>query len=86
MTKPEAVTREDGAALRHVVDLALRGIRAKDRTPHPTRRPRVEEPWVMSDDGVINAPARRVIGRSWLTNPRALPRSPERGAGTGDEG
>ncbi|MBB5802152.1 hypothetical protein F4560_001920 [Saccharothrix ecbatanensis] len=62
--KPEALTRKDGAALRQVVDLALRGIRAKDRMPHPTRNrmprpirhPRTETLWVMSADGVINAP------------------------------
>ena len=65
MTKPEAPARKDGAALRHVVDLALRGIRAKNRMPHPTRarmphlthRPHTETPWVMSSDGVINAAA-----------------------------
>lgn len=48
-------TRTDGAALRHVVDLALRGIRAKARTPHPIR-PHGDARWVMSEDGVINAP------------------------------
>jgi hypothetical protein len=72
LTKPEALTRKDGPAarkdgpaLRHVVDLALRYIRAKDRMPHlarnrmphPTHHPRAETPWVMSADGVINAPA-----------------------------
>lgn len=57
MSKPEVVVRKDGAALRHVVDLALRGLRAKDRTPHPARRARAEALWVMSADGVINAPA-----------------------------
>jgi hypothetical protein len=56
VTKPEALTRKDGAALRQVVDLALRGIRAKDRMPRPIRHPRTETPWVMSADGVINAP------------------------------
>jgi hypothetical protein len=55
MTTRPAVTRKDGAALRHVVDLALRGIRAKSRTPHPAR-PHGEARWVMSEDGVINAP------------------------------
>ena len=49
-----AVTRKDPAALRHVVDLALRGIRAKARTPHPAR-PHGEARWVMSSDGVIDA-------------------------------
>lgn len=56
MTERQAVTSKDGAALRHVVDLALRGIRAKaGRTPHPVR-PHGEAKWVMSEDGVINAP------------------------------
>lgn len=50
-----AVTSKDPAALRHVVDLALRGIRAKARTPHPAR-PHGEARWVMSSDGVIGAP------------------------------
>ena len=50
------VTRKDPAALRHVVDLALRGIRAKSRTPHPVR-PHGEARWVMSSDGVIIAPS-----------------------------
>ncbi|MFD1152493.1 hypothetical protein [Saccharothrix hoggarensis] len=55
----QPITGKDGAALRHVVDLALRGIRAKARTPHPARpaadtRPATDTRWVMSPDGVID--------------------------------
>ncbi|NUT47538.1 MAG: hypothetical protein HOV94_09560 [Saccharothrix sp.] len=49
------VTERDRAALRHVVDLALRGLRAKSaRGPHPAGA-RGEARWVMSSDGVIDA-------------------------------
>ncbi|MGM1060516.1 hypothetical protein [Saccharothrix sp. Mg75] len=42
-----------GASLRHVVDLALRGLRSgPGRAPHPAR-PRQ---WVMTPDGVIDGP------------------------------
>ena len=53
MTDAETAVRKDRAALRRVVDLALRGIRAKSR---PTARPQGEARWVMSSDGVIGAP------------------------------
>ncbi|WP_158849534.1 hypothetical protein [Saccharothrix deserti] len=49
----QPITKRDGAALRRVVDLALRGIRAKARTPHPAR-PATDTRWVMSSDGVID--------------------------------
>ncbi|PSL55912.1 hypothetical protein B0I31_104203 [Saccharothrix carnea] len=51
----ETTTKQDRAALRRVVDQALRGIRANARMPHPVR-PQAEARWVMSSDGVIDAP------------------------------
>lgn len=60
MIESATVVRKDRAALRRVVDLALRGIQAKARAPH--RAPaaaavQVEARWVMSSAGVIDAPA-----------------------------
>lgn len=53
----ETVAGQDRAALRQVVDVALRGMRAKARTTTPTpTRPHGEARWVMSPDGVIDAP------------------------------
>ncbi|MBY8848874.1 hypothetical protein [Saccharothrix longispora] len=49
----EKSTERTGAALRHVVDLALRGMRSRGvRTPHPVRPAQ----WVMTADGVIDGP------------------------------
>ncbi|MFJ6675074.1 hypothetical protein ACIQMJ_28560 [Actinosynnema sp. NPDC091369] len=67
MFESEPAVREDRAALRRVVDLALRGLRAKSRAPHAAgasagasalaAKGRGEARWVMSSDGVIDAPA-----------------------------
>ncbi|MFE9746774.1 hypothetical protein ACFYOT_17880 [Saccharothrix saharensis] len=61
MIESPTVVREDRAALRRVVDLALRGIRAKAHPPHAASAGAAgaqrDARWVMSSDGVIDAPA-----------------------------
>ncbi|TQM84965.1 hypothetical protein FHX81_7431 [Saccharothrix saharensis] len=57
MIEPTTVVRQDRAALRRVVDLALRGIRAKAHPPHAGARGQHDARWVMSSAGVIDAPA-----------------------------
>ena len=57
MIESATVVRPDRAALRRVVDLALRGIRAKAHPPQAATRGQSDARWVMSSAGVIDAPA-----------------------------